>query len=83
MSDFRHQHVIRASDIGQYAYCARAWWLISVVGAPSANAAELQRGAAMHRRHGRAMWLSGVLVIVAAALAGLALLILIAGIIAR
>ncbi len=83
MSDFRHQHVIRASEIGQYAYCARAWWLSSVVGAPSANSAELQRGAAMHCRHGQAVWLSRVLVIVAAALVGLALFILIASIIAR
>ncbi len=84
MSDASEPHrVIRASEIGQYAYCARAWWLSSVVGAPSANSAELGRGAAMHRRHGQRVWLSRALVIAAAALAGLALVILAASIIAR
>lgn len=83
MSDFHQQRVIRASEIGQYAYCARAWWLGSVAGAPSANTAELQRGAAMHHRHGQAVWLSRALVIAAAALAGLALIILVANLVIR
>ncbi|BCX05238.1 MAG: hypothetical protein KatS3mg053_3176 [Candidatus Roseilinea sp.] len=83
MSDFRPQRVIQASEIAQYAYCARAWWLSSVIGAPSANTAELQRGSAMHRRHGRAVWLSRALVVAAAALAGLALVIILANIVAR
>ena len=45
--------VIRASEIGEYAYCARAWWLRRVKGQRSANVAAMARGQARHRRHGR------------------------------
>jgi hypothetical protein len=45
--------VIRASDIGQYTYCARAWWLGRVKGEPSANVEAMRRGTATHRLHGR------------------------------
>ena len=71
--------VIRASEIGQYAYCARAWWLGSVVGVPATNVNELQRGATMHRRHGQAVWLSRALLVVAAALVVLAIAIALGG----
>jgi len=54
--------VIRASEIGQYAYCARAWWLGSVRGLPSAHTGKLTAGEAAHRRHGRevkrSLWLN-------------------------
>jgi hypothetical protein len=46
------QHT-RASEVGQYAYCARAWWLGSLRGVPPANVKELQAGQSQHRRHGR------------------------------
>jgi hypothetical protein len=45
--------IIRASEIGQYAYCARAWWLGSVEGLPSDHQWEMAAGEATHRRHGR------------------------------
>ncbi len=45
--------ILRASEIGQYAYCARAWWLARVKGYPSANVAAMQRGTEGHRAHGR------------------------------
>jgi hypothetical protein len=45
--------VIRASEIGQYAYCHRAWWLGSVLGYPSTNQAALRAGGRAHARHGR------------------------------
>jgi hypothetical protein len=51
----RDDDVIRASEIGQYAYCARAWWLGQVRGYRSAHAAAMQQGTARHRRHGRAV----------------------------
>ena len=51
----RDDDVIRASEIGQYAYCARAWWLVRVKGHPSTNVAALERGSARHRVHGRAV----------------------------
>lgn len=45
--------IIRASEIGQYDYCAKAWWLGSVEGVPPSNVRELQAGTAMHEVHGR------------------------------
>ena len=45
--------VIRASEIGQYTYCARAWWLGRVKGHRSANIDAMRRGMARHREHGR------------------------------
>lgn len=83
MSDLHQQRVIRASEIGQYAYCARAWWLSSVAGVPSANTVELQRGVAMHRHHGQTVWLSRAFVVAAVVLVGLALVIILANVIPR
>jgi len=45
--------VIRASELGQYAYCARAWWLGRVLGYRSANLERMAAGEAAHVRHGR------------------------------
>jgi len=45
--------LIRASELSQYAYCARAWWLGRVMGYRSANVEAMQAGAARHRAHGR------------------------------
>lgn len=54
--------VIRASEVGLYAYCARAWWLGAVRGQASSHAQEMATGEAAHRRHGRgvtlAFWLN-------------------------
>jgi CRISPR/Cas system-associated exonuclease Cas4 (RecB family) len=64
--DTRHSKlVIRASEIGQYAYCARAWWLGSVMGVPSSNTREMAQGEAVHAQHGRAVWLAGALRVLA------------------
>lgn len=43
---------IRASDIGSYLYCRRAWWY-RLSGQESANQAEMAAGTELHRRHGR------------------------------
>jgi hypothetical protein len=45
--------IIRASEIGQYAYCAHAWWLGSVERLPSAHQQEMASGEATHLRHGQ------------------------------
>ncbi len=45
--------VIRASEVGQYTFCALAWWLGTVEGRASANQEEMAEGTAAHRRHGR------------------------------
>lgn len=43
---------IRASDIGTYMYCRRAW-RYRLEGQPSANQAEMAAGTELHRRHGQ------------------------------
>jgi CRISPR/Cas system-associated exonuclease Cas4 (RecB family) len=45
--------IIRASEISQYAFCARAWWLGRVKGYRSSNLAAMRQGEARHRAHGR------------------------------
>ncbi len=47
------ERVIRASEIGQYVYCAHAWWLGNMEGIPSSHLEEMATGEAVHRRHGR------------------------------
>jgi hypothetical protein len=44
--------LVRASDIGLWAYCHRAWWLAKVQGAPHRNPAVLEAGRAAHAGHG-------------------------------
>lgn len=45
--------VIRASEIGEYVWCHRAWWLGRVVGVPNANRAQMEAGTERHRAHGQ------------------------------
>jgi hypothetical protein len=45
--------VIRASEIGQYDFCAKAWWLGSIEGVQPSNVRELQAGVTAHAAHGR------------------------------
>ena len=48
-----HGRVIRASEIGEYSYCHRAWWLGRVLGVENANRAQLEAGIERHRAHGQ------------------------------
>jgi hypothetical protein len=43
---------IRASEVGSYIYCARAWWYHQQ-GIESTNQAEMTAGTELHSRHGR------------------------------
>jgi hypothetical protein len=47
------ERIIRASEIGQYDYCAKAWWLGSIEDVQPSNVRELQAGTAAHEQHSR------------------------------
>jgi hypothetical protein len=49
---------IRASEIGTYLYCARAWWY-QRTGAPNLNDNVMQEGTAYHARHGQRVTRAG------------------------
>jgi CRISPR/Cas system-associated exonuclease Cas4 (RecB family) len=51
---------IRASDIGNYLYCRRAWWYRRQ-GVESENQAEMTTGSELHRQHGRQVLASGLM----------------------
>ena len=51
--------VIRASDIGNYLYCRRAWWY-KKQGVESENKAELAAGTELHHKHGRKVLAAGL-----------------------
>jgi hypothetical protein len=48
-------HVLRASEIGEYAFCHRAWWLHRVQGLESENRAQMEAGVVHHAEHGNAV----------------------------
>lgn len=45
--------MIRASEVGRYAFCARAWWLQYIQGCSPQNVEALSRGLEGHAAHGR------------------------------
>ncbi len=44
--------VIRASELGEYYYCARSWWLRRVVGLKPTGVERRELGTIAHIRHG-------------------------------
>jgi CRISPR/Cas system-associated exonuclease Cas4 (RecB family) len=67
--------VIRASAVGEYVFCHRAWWYRYVQGEAPRNLGALQAGTRAHVRHGR-------LVTAALLLRALAVLLALAAIVA-
>jgi CRISPR/Cas system-associated exonuclease Cas4 (RecB family) len=70
--------VIRVSEVGEYVYCARAWWLRRVAGEEPAGHELRELGTLRHARHSRTVALSAGLLWLAALLlvAGVVLLLL-------
>jgi len=68
--------VIRASEIGEYLFCNRAWWLRAMRGHTSANVRELAEGVVAHAHHGRVVGLAAGLRAGALALFVIALILL-------
>ncbi len=79
MSEERRVHLerfITASELGDYAYCRRAWWLRAVQGLGTEERSErFERGQARHRAHARTLRAAraGVVIALLLALAALAL----------
>lgn len=69
--------VIRASEIAEYVYCARAWWLRRVAGLEPAGYKRRELGTKLHARHGRAVRTSGILLVLAGGLLLAAVLLVI------
>jgi len=67
---------IRASEIGSYLYCRKAW-KYQRQGVAAENTAELAAGSQIHREHGRAVMSAGCLRIAAAVMLLSAIVLLI------
>jgi CRISPR/Cas system-associated exonuclease Cas4 (RecB family) len=75
------KRIIRASEVGEYGYCARAWWYRHVARIEPSDRESLRRlaaGTRAHRRHGRSVALSNALSRAGIALAVVGALLLLA-----
>lgn len=70
---------IRASEIGSFIYCQRAWWY-QRQGIESSNQAELSQGSELHQQHGRRVFVAGLLRVAGVALLLITLALAAAGI---
>ena len=68
---------LRASEVGTYLYCARAWWYRQQ-GIESTHQAEMTAGTELHRQHGRTVIASGLTRTLAVILLLVALALLVA-----
>lgn len=75
--------IIRASEIGQYDFCAKAWWLGSIEGVQPSNIRELQAGTAAHEQHGRQVRRASQMQMAAFMLVGLGIVVLLLAVFAR
>jgi CRISPR/Cas system-associated exonuclease Cas4 (RecB family) len=55
---------IRASEIGEFVYCRKAWWFRRVKGKKPASIQRLEKGSRYHRQHGsqvrKGSWMRGL-----------------------
>jgi hypothetical protein len=57
----KDRSLVRASDIGAWAYCRRAWYLANVRGVAHARPELLQRGNEAHAQHGQQVRRAGTM----------------------
>lgn len=69
---------IRASELGTYRFCRRAWGF-QQQGRSSENEAEMAAGSSFHHRHGRQVFLSGLARLLAWVILIAALMLIAAG----
>jgi hypothetical protein len=67
---------IRASELGLYLFCTRAWWYHKQ-GIEFTNQAEMSAGTEIHRSHGRQVLVSGLIRTLALILLLVALVLLV------
>lgn len=60
-------HVLRASEVREYVFCARAWWLRRVVGLEpdKRQRTYMDHGTLLHKRHGLVVRLSSFFLLIA------------------
>lgn len=71
-------NVIQASEISDYVYCRRAWWLKRVYGYKPQNRQALEAGTNYHQVHGYMVLRAQKVRLVAYALVGIALVTVLA-----
>ncbi|MGB1252328.1 MAG: hypothetical protein ACPG8W_17040 [Candidatus Promineifilaceae bacterium] len=49
--DWKNASMIRASEIGEYVFCSRQWWLKRVEGVRPATTARMSAGTRYHQNH--------------------------------
>jgi len=75
--------IIRASEIGQYDFCAKAWWLGSIDGVQPSNIRELQAGTVAHEQHGRQVQRASQMQLLAIGLVVLGVIVVVLALFAR
>lgn len=71
----KDRSLVRASDIGAWTFCRRAWYLAHVKGVAHQRPEVLAQGTAAHAAHGRRVRRAGQAQIVGLILAGAGLLL--------
>jgi len=74
--------VIRASELGSFLFCSRAWWY-QQQGLPPQNQRQLTAGAQFHRRHSRQALAARLLTALGWALLLIALILITVGLTIR
>jgi hypothetical protein len=80
---FMSDRIIRASEIGQYDFCAKAWWLGSIDGVQPSNIREMRAGTAAHEQHGQRVQRASQMQMIAIGLVMVGVIVLVLALFAR